>query len=175
MIVRGGPADIANVEAIVEGLDVPEAKSLSTIKVIQVSAALNVTDLATTVEGVINDSQAALEDQYPGMTIGRITITPDRRGSALIFGGAQSLFADAEQLVRELEVTGPKGGIFTEVSIPPPGMTAEEWRAMLQQFTENSGGSSSARRGSTSGSRNTSRGRTSGRGGNRSSGNRRRR
>ncbi|MCH8252801.1 MAG: hypothetical protein IID36_10155, partial [Planctomycetes bacterium] len=175
LIVRGGPADIANVEAIVEGLDVPEAKSLSTIKVIQVSAALNVTDLALQVEGVINDGQAALEDQYPGMTIGRIMITPDRRGSAVILAGSPALFSDAEQLIRELEGTGPKGGIKTIILDPPPGMSPEEFKTLLEQLTEDAGGGSGARRGSARGSRNTSRGRTGGRGGNRSSGNRRRR
>ena len=148
LIVKAGPADFSAIEAIVEQLDTEEGTTRETVKIVQVSPSVPAVDLAQQVQDTINEGAVAMADQFPGMTVPRITITADARTSSLWIAGSSELFAQAEDLIRTAEKMAPSGGTKISILRPPPGMSAEDLKRLIGELTAEDASSGSSRRGS---------------------------
>ncbi|MCH7884675.1 MAG: hypothetical protein IIC01_05430, partial [Planctomycetes bacterium] len=158
LIVRASPMDLSGIEAVVQSLDTPEAADKQSIRIVQVSQGINVTDLADLVQLAVNEGAAALVGTSSRMSIPRITVTPDTRTSSLILAGTPSLFENAEKMIRAMEKMGPAGGRATRV-VRLNNVRADDIQRVIDQLTGRSSDRGRARRGSSSSG---SRGRASG-------------
>ncbi|MFQ5413588.1 MAG: secretin N-terminal domain-containing protein, partial [Phycisphaerae bacterium] len=147
LIVRAGPADFAAIESIVAALDVEEGTVAETVKIVRVQPGPNIDDLASEIEDTVNRGAEATADQFPGMTVPRIVITPNKRTNSLLLAGSPQLFAQAEQLIHAMEEMGPSGGLAIRILDTPPNMSADELRQLIEQLTADDQGGSRARRG----------------------------
>ena len=164
LIVRASPMDLSGIEAVVQSLDTPEAADKQSIRIVQVSQGINVTDLADLVQLAVNEGAAALVGTSSRMSIPRITVTPDTRTSSLILAGTPTLFDNAEEMIRAMEKMGPAGGRATRV-VRLNNVRADDIQRVIDQLT---GRSSDRSRGRASGGRSSSRPRRATSGGSRS-------
>jgi type II secretory pathway component GspD/PulD (secretin) len=115
LIVRASPTDLAAIQAVVEQLDTEEAGKREDVRLIQVSAGINVTDLAEKLEESINKSASARSGKGRGGQAPSITVMPDTRTTSLIVSGDRTLFDETERVAQALMSMGPSGGKSTAI------------------------------------------------------------
>ncbi|MGD2107801.1 MAG: secretin N-terminal domain-containing protein [Phycisphaerae bacterium] len=158
LIVSAGRADLSAIQSLVEKLDTEEAAGGTNFRIVQLAPGVNVTEMAETVESVINNGASARATSGKGRRdVPSITVTPDRRTISLVFAGSPELFDDAEKLAREMEEMGPMSGrsmaVITIDTVPADELTSliERLRGEGASSTTRKSSSSSRRRPASSG------------------------
>ncbi|MBI4580349.1 MAG: hypothetical protein HY718_11645, partial [Planctomycetes bacterium] len=134
LMVRARTVDYNLIEDMVKKLDT--APTLSGMKVIRVSRGRDVTALARDLERTINQGESYKEQQQRGYRGGRISIGVDERVPALIVSGTPELFAQVDQLVKDLDVMKP-ASVQRTIIIPAKGnVSPADMKRILDQVVE---------------------------------------
>jgi type II secretory pathway component GspD/PulD (secretin) len=115
LIVRASPTDVTAIQAVVDKLDIPEAAKASNFRLVKVAATLNVIDLADTVQTSVNEGARMSYPPGRDQLVPAITVIPDRRIHAVVLAGSESLFEQAESLIREMEKTSGTAELDTRI------------------------------------------------------------
>lgn len=145
LVVRGSPTDVTAIRGLVAQLDTEAAAARKPFRIVSVKPGLNLRDLATDIETLVNESAKAQSGTGGRKSAPSVTITPNTRTSTLMLAGNPMLFDQVEEMVRDLEGRGPSGSTTIRV-LDLPHITPEEINALMSQLTEQGQGSSGGAR-----------------------------
>lgn len=149
LIVRANPTDMSQIRAMVEMLDTEEASLATGIKIVQLQAGVDVTELADMLQELL-DADAKVRESLSSSRgkaqSERVVLSADRRTNSILLAGARSRFEEIENLIRTLEKQGPVGG-KTAVIIRPKNMSPDEVKGVIDGVIENNASGSGARGG----------------------------
>jgi type II secretion system protein D len=162
ILVHGGKASEVNgVLAMAEALDKQVEDEQGGVRVLPVPSGQNVETLARLFEQQINDAENNMRQRRSDYRPDLVTISADRRSSALLVSGSKAKFEEVEQLLAKIMAMGPAGG-RTRTLIKFKTLSPSQVKQLIEQLQEGQDSGSGAR--NSRGNRGSSdRGRTGGR------------
>jgi len=148
LIVRASPTDMAAIQGIVAQLDTEDKKDKAPFRILALKPGMNLTELAEQIETTLNESAQAQAGTSKGRQTPRVTVTPNLRTSSLVVAGYAPMFDQAEALVRKLEEMGPAGDRVTAI-VPMRRNKVEDIQRLIDQLTQQQGGGTDTRRGTS--------------------------
>jgi len=134
LIVRARKTDYNMIEQMAKTLDREDLGGV--YKLIPVPPTMDVAELATKVETLVNQSEQARAAKT-GKRPSRVAITYDDRSSTLIVAGAPEQFAQVERLVQDLQKIKPAGAPAMRL-IQLKNLQADDLRQVLDEMMERS-------------------------------------
>ena len=142
LIVRARKTDFNMIEQMAKTLDREDVGGV--YRLIPVPPTMDVVELATKVETLVNESEQARAAKT-GKRPSRVAITYDDRTSTLIVAGAPEQFAQVERLVQDLQKIKPAGAPAMRL-IQLKNLQADDLRQVLDEMMERSNRRRSGRR-----------------------------
>ncbi len=136
LIVRARKSDYNRIEEMAKQLDRPDLGGA--IKIVTVPASMDVVDLASQVEEIINQGER-YRSQQTGKRASMIVVGYDLRTNSLIVSGAPEQFGQVEQVVKQLQEIKPPGGQVTRM-IQLKNLQADDVSRALEEMMERQGG-----------------------------------
>jgi type II secretory pathway component GspD/PulD (secretin) len=149
LIVRARPREMGLIKSMVKTLDSETAVGLTSVKVIQLKEGVDVRDMASNIERLINEGEQNKARATPGVKPNQVSIGSDDRTNSLIVAGSPAQFGVVEQLARKLEEMGPSGPKVIRI-IPLRNIQSDEVKRLINQLIDEQKGGrtgSSRRRG----------------------------
>jgi type II secretory pathway component GspD/PulD (secretin) len=143
LIVRAAPADYNLIEKLAISLDEEGGDVSKRFKIIQVSSAYKVADIAGSLEETLRATAMPSGDGRNAQR-NEVSVQAIPASNTLVLAGDPKQLAVAEALVKQLQEMGPPGG-RKQLIINTKNMSAEEIKRVLDEMLEqNSGGTGSS-------------------------------
>ncbi|MBN1344496.1 MAG: hypothetical protein JXQ73_17535 [Phycisphaerae bacterium] len=142
LIVRARKSDFNAIEQMAKQLDREDFGGA--VKIISVPQTMDVAELAQQVERAVNEGERNLAVRT-GRRASQVAVVSDERTSSLIVAGPSELFAQVEQIVKQLQEIGPAGAPAMRI-IQLKNLEAQEISRVLDQMMERQGSGSSGTR-----------------------------